>query len=259
MTRTLGLCALLGVVIGACEGPADLRPVPIDGQESLAVILVLDADSAVQDLLVGTVFPGDTLTGIAAQLAPAGGGPIALTAAEDRCTRAYLVSPSGGVCLSTAEPLLTGVRYTLWVSADGRPSAEAEAIVPGPFSIEDVQVTGTPPGAEHVAASWTPAEGAYGYLVSLRSAVERCTHVNGCQAGWTVMIRETSVDAPVTAGSLDEGLGPWDLVVTALDEALFRYLASGTSGDLFSLPPAENIEGGYGIVGGMTVRSWDLP
>jgi hypothetical protein len=43
--------------------------------------------------------------------------------------------------------------------------------------------------------------------------------------------------------------------VYALDRALFEYLTTGASGDLFPVPPVQNIVGGHGAMGAWVRRT----
>jgi hypothetical protein len=251
---------LTGLLLGllACGDPlAFLEPPPVD--RSIRLFMVLDPDSSRQALLLESLDPGGVYDDLRAELYADGtlvsegeiqkepGAPH-LDSTEP-CGQRYGTLGTDGAfaCIVFevfAEP---GRTYDLVVSARDRPTARARTTVPGAFAITSIELDGEPPGSDRFDVRWNPSPHAYGYFVFLRSATVDCPDARGCPDGWLETTRDTTVSGAIPASLLDGGAGT--LVVLALDRSLYQYLTTGTGGHFFSVPPVQNVEGGYGALG----------
>lgn len=152
------------------------------------------------------------------------------------------------------------------VRAEGYASASATVRIPNGFNIIRAEAHGEPPGREGLEAAWSASEGSYRYLVGLRAEVPPwCALTEGdlCgvapdRQGWFTMLPDTVLDTTVSTEELEGGEGPWYFEVYATDEPLHGFLTTGHAGDLFPVPPKQNVEGGYGAVGSWVRRSVEI-
>jgi len=259
---------LLGVGLLAasagCDDPRVTRPGPPD--HSLQLFLVLDPDSATQLLLVERLSTTSAeIPGLAATLTSQGtatNGRFDTDSSFDRCMHRYGSIINWPTCLIFPVAASYGATYSLSVNANGFDSASGSTTVPGNFAIVAVSTTGTPPGAGSIRATWTRSQGAYRYVVALRGAGQNSaeTHYGcypdaGCYNRWWVVTTDTSVDASVAPENFDNGKGPYYLDVYAMNRDVYGYVLTGSTGDFFSVPPAQNVIGGYGGVGAWVRRS----
>lgn len=264
--RTHPLAALaLSLLLGACDDPLATRPPP--ELRALRVFLVVDPDAASQPLLVQPVSAGGVLRGLRGEVR-AGVQPVAaITAAATPDNEFLPCAARYGILDADAEPRCLdfrfaprpGTTYRVSVSAEGFPDAAATVAVPGDFRLLAATARGALPGTDGLEVSWTPSTGAYRYLVTVRAAVApECVRIRSCDQRWFAVTSDTTVQTRVPADKLEGGSGPWSVEVYALDRALFEYLTTGASGDLFPVPPVQNVVGGHGAMGAWVRRSRSL-
>lgn len=264
---TQGVTAvMLGLAALACEGaPRPLEPFPADG--SMSLLVILDPDSASQPVLIESIEPHRGwqdlrvdlfLDGVVAasstlatQVTPEELYPCILFYANEfgfdpRCPTLDVAPPHGA-------------RYRLVVSAAGRPTASAEGTVPGDFEIRSASARGEPPGTEGLEASWTRSEGAWRYAVGLRpDSIRGCENryrTRACMRLWFAATADTAIRTTVPREVVEGGYGAWHVEVFAMERSLYQHLTTGTAGAYFSVPPVQNVEGGYGAVGAWVWRS----
>lgn len=253
------LFAVIGIfALTSCIDPAMPREGPEVTDSSLVMLMVLDPSRSVerdggQAVVVTTSVVTDTLLkGLQAVLQSMTGEQVSAHVPHDRCP--YFGSYAAKrECLGFAHVVQPGQTYRVTVSADGYPTASAEAQVPGEFQITEHHAGGSPPGTGGLTVRWSESPGAYRYIVAIRAdSTPRC--FPDC-TGWMTLTQETEFVGEVPTEALDEGRGPWWLDVYAVNRSLTEYLSSGTPGNLFSVPPAGNVNGGYGVVGAWLRRS----
>lgn len=261
LDRLVWLYVRISVILLAstgCMDPAAPRAAPDDLDRALAIYAILDPDVEQPSLAVSTAFIRDTvLEGLTTRLRRSSG--------DDEMVKGTSVElgvcfPSGFYyattveCQAFPEPIASGRTYTVTAEAASYPAVSGTTVIPGPFEITDVDAAGEPPGTARLDAAWTVSRGAHGYVVGVRADTTVCHSVYGCD-GWFAVTANTQFSGRVPGHALQQGRGPWSVYVYALDRHLYEYLTSGTNGDLFSVPPAENVVGGYGVVGSW-VRRW---
>ena len=263
---TASLVALLLALCG-CDDPTRLRPATIIDKE-MVLFMILDADTAVQALLVDGVdvngwwegylradlFVDDTI-----RLETVIQDSIPYLYEEDRpgyreCHRYAGAHHGPFACISFNLRPEPGREYRLRVSAEGRPTAEARTVMPGPFELLSVQARGYPPGTGGLEMRWTASEGAYRYIIGLRSREFTCYHVHGCLDGWYVTTDTTAISTRVSAEKITAGDGPWTFEVYAVSRELYEYFTTGSGGSYFAVPPISHVEGGYGVLGAWRMR-----
>lgn len=268
-TRLGAVAAVL--VFGGCDDPTLLRPAP-ETVDALVITSVLDPDSSTQALvaepIVGTFggwFRIEVRDETGALVATETHDSVSTIPDSDSeefsndwlpCVRRFgdILSGRPACYIFDFRPEY-GARYRIRVSAEGFPAAEAETHVPGEFELLEVETSGHPPGTKGLYARWSRSEGAYRYIVAVRSQNVVCYSTHGCLKGWYQATDATEIRAEVPATDLEAGTGPWYVDVYALDRALYEYLTTGSGGELFAVPPLENVEGGYGVVGSWLRRS----
>jgi len=254
--RAAMLAALL--LATGCDDPTHARTPP--RVNALSIFLVLDPDSLVQPLLAYPTNSADVIQGLSGTV-HSGGALVAsgsMAALPSACTERYWTSGSAGLprCVPFQFSPRPGATYRVSVSGEGYPAAAATATVPGEFQVREVVARGTPPGTEELRVSWTPSKGAYRYVVALRpQTAPRCVRIRACTQGWYAATTDTVLQTRVPASELQGGEGAWFVDVYAMDRAVYEYLTTGSSGNLFPVPPVQNVEGGYGAVGAWVRRS----
>ena len=155
------------------------------------------------------------------------------------------------LCLVPGAQLDAGTAYMVEASAEGYRTARGHTLAVGDFEVEKAVLTraGAP---ARLDASWTGSVAAHRYFVALRRLHPPYL---GNPKGWYVEAEGTSVATPVPASAINDAIVPILLDVAALSKDLHAYLASGTGGSVFSVPPVQNIENGFGFVGSLRVRS----
>lgn len=265
MPRLRSLALLLAALLAAaCDDPSQaLHPEQVQRQ---GIFMILDPDHTVQVAVAKPVGIGGQLFGLKSQLAGPGVS-LSWTPSSPKmpgdCVERYGLLIQGGneepYCMKFAFRPAFGATYRLDSSAEGYPSVTAQTTVPGDFSITSAAGSGNPAGSSGLQASWTPSAGAYRYVVSLRPATPSdCARWATC-LGWHTVVEGTTLSTTVPADALQEaGTGPWELDVYAMDKAVYEFLFTGTQGELFSVPPVENVKGGHGAVGSWVRRSRPL-
>lgn len=269
MPHLVFVLALL--LLAACDAPTALRKAPEADELTLFMILSPDSSSqpvlvapvtteGVIDRLAGDIYRGDDRVASAVGLAEWDSNEL------HPCIRRYgtMVGIGGQPrCLAFDFIPQFGATYQLVFSAKNRPTVTATARVPGDFELLETSAQGDPPGTEGLEVRWTSSEGAHRYLVGLRAETPPWDCGPACTAapdrqGWFMVTTDTVLNTVVSgtgAEEIENGKGPWYVDVYAVDQALYEYLATGTSGDLFPVPPVQNVDGGYGAVGAWVRRS----
>ncbi len=257
----------LAVAAGGCDDPTRIREAPALDR-SMRLFAVFDPDSSWHPLFIESLDVGGAFEGLTAVLY-ADGVQVEVGQEVDKTNRGTHPDPlrscavrygslgwnSATACLVFETEVAHGVVYELVVTAADRPTARATFRVPGPFELTHVETEGTPPGTGGITVEWRASQEAFGYFASLRASSVDCQSTLGCPEGWFVTTTDTAVVTTIPANLLEDGRGPWYVEVTALDRGLFEYLTTGKPGELFSVPPIENVEGGHGAVGAWVRRS----
>ncbi len=135
--------------------------------------------------------------------------------------------------------------------AEGYRTARGRTLAVGDFNVERAVLTRTAASAR-LDASWTGSVAAHRYFVSLR---KRSPPYDRDPKAWYSEVDGTSVTTMVPDSAFDDLFVPLILDVAALSKELHAYLTTGTGGSLLSVPPVQNIDNGFGVVGSMRVRS----
>lgn len=261
-SRALFSITALASLLAGCDDPTLARQPP--ALDELRVFLILDPDAASQPLLVQPTTPGQLLEDLRGEVSRNDAAVAAAVGQNDDgneflpCAARYgsLDSEAFPRCLAFQFAPEPEAVYRVRVEAAGRPPASATVSVPGDFELREVSADGDPPGTTGLEVRWTPSAGAYRYLVALRAETEpRCVRIQDCDQGWFAVTQDTALRASVPAEELAGGGGPWFVDVYAMDRAVYEYLTTGTSGDVFPVPPVQNVNGGYGAMGAWVVRS----
>ncbi len=259
-----GLAAL--ALMAACDDPSAVVEPPVVRALSLFMIMAPDEP---QQALVVTGVQGEAV-----------GAPVVEVLMDDQlvlrsqsrgsrwtCEARYgSVVPRNAACLVFSLAWAPGFPYTVRVSAAGYDTATATLQAPGEFHILSASAAGSPPGTAGLSASWTHSMGVSRYVVALRSDSLRACWMRGTCAegawnaqGWMAVTADSAIHAVVPPAEVRGGTGGWRLEVYAMNEALFDYLTTGSGTDPFPVPPAQNVRGGYGVVGAWVRRSVPLP
>ena len=266
----LTTAALLSLALGACDDPTLLREPP--SEDRITMLGVLDPAFDTQAVWI-TPFDRDSIRGLTVEVW-SGGVRVATGVTDPRtwgehgvslCRLRYnstLWGPSRWqtprYCMDLPLRPAGGVTYEVRVEAESRPSARGSTTIPGGFAIHSISARGDPPGTEGLDAAWSRSEGAYRYAVMVRS-------LNGSEFfrdweypyhGWYRATGDTAVSLRAPADSIDPQYGaPYVLEIFALDRALYEHITSGSQDDLFPVPPASNVTGGFGVVGSWVRRT----
>ena len=256
----LAAAALAGS--GACRDVIRLGPPPVL-DDRLIVYAALDADSAWHPLAVWPAEKGRLLTTAEARLyrASAGSADAAWELVDatielhdrDVCRPRYPFA-GGSLCLRFEAVLEPGSTYRVEVASEGRATAAGETGVVGPFTVESAALSGGEESAT-LTAAWTPSVLAERYVVSVRRFNVRLI---GGERGWFTDSGGTSITTGVPGSAIRNALERLTLDVVSFDANLWAYLTTGSGGDGFSIPPVQNVEGGFGVVGSFTFRSRPL-
>lgn len=277
------------ILLAACDDPtASREPPPL---RSMMVFMILDPDTVLQHALVLTAGAEGRVAALDAELLRDGELVASGTRMEDLfrselqpCIDRYGTlgwrgeadEGAGLHCTNFRIAPEFGGTYSLRITADDRPTATATTRVPGDFQVLAVSAAGDPPGTAGLSVRWTPSDGAYRYLVGLRPTVPPwcsngkcgcspdesfCRWVAPDRQGWFVATADTVLETAVSGKGADEiagSEGPWFIEVYAVDRALYQYLTSGSTGNLFPVAPTQNVEGGHGAVGAWVRRSMKI-
>jgi hypothetical protein len=247
--------------VDGCDDPTlSRRPPEIT---AMVVLLVLDPDFSTQPLLA---YPANAV-GPMAEVRGEIYRDAQLVSADTASKFAWSCAARYGSLDTAGEPSCIdfgftpefGVTYDVRASGDGYPPVSASASVPGDFQVREVIARGSPPGTEELEVRWTPSSGAYRYVVAMRGQDEpRCLIMNSCRQGWYGVTTDTVFSGKVPASELEGTEGPWSVDVYSMNQSAYEYLTTGTAGNLFSVPPVQNVSGGYGAVGAWVRRSKDI-
>lgn len=258
----VGAGAALTATLGACGSIVHPDP-PADLDDRLILFAFLNPDTTRHRVQVETAnnMSRTELRGLAVAIykgAPGGGGvdwtPVAAwegARGTNLCETSFSRTRTGFACLHLEAALDPGVVYKVEARADGRAKASGTTTLVGDFDVEEAEMTGGP-GSRAIRASWTESTAAHRYLMALRRQDDFC---GNCIRAWYRDLRSTSYDGPVPQSAVDSaGVEPV-LDVMALDEHFHAYLHSGHEGNFSTVQPAQNVEGGFGVVGSATYRS----
>ena len=257
------LLAVAAAGSGACLEPIRIAEPPVL-DDRVIVFAALDPDLTIHPLLVLPAEGRRHLTETVARLYRADEGSQGVawtlvdTTAQIRnsrdsvgvCGRRYSLDGSPQ-CLALEAVLEPGSTYRVEVSSEGRATARGEARVVGPFAVESAVLSETGESSM-LTASWTPSQLADTYLVSVRRYNVRMI---GGEQGWFTNVAATSITTEVPEGAIAKALQPLTLDVVAVDPHLWAYMNTGTGGEGYSIPPVQNVDGGFGVVGSYTFRS----
>ncbi len=162
------------------------------------------------------------------------------------CVHVY----SGAHCLAPHASLEPGAIYMVEATAEGYAAARGVTRIPGDFEVGRA-VLSRRDGAHVISAEWTDSEHAHRYLLGVRRYASIC---GNCSRAWNVDMDSTSYTGPLPQVAVDS-LGPAPtVVVMAADEHFHAFVTSGLGDQLLSVPPAMNVEGGFGVVGSARYR-----
>lgn len=154
------------------------------------------------------------------------------------------------VCMTPEAALEPGGVYRVEARARDRNTAAGIARVVGGFEIGDAVLSGAEDAAT-LSASWTPSLAAHRYIVSFRSDCERAPECDP----WHAEADTNTIGIRVPRYAIDNALtDPMTLDVVAFDEHLHAFLTTGHNGIAFDVPPVQNVEGGFGVVGSLRFR-----
>jgi hypothetical protein len=265
----LGLGALVTFGALGCDDPLRSLLPPSD-TGSMMVLLVLDPDSTLQPILIEPVSPLLGWDQLRIEFFLDGELANSVLVPEERTSdeRYPCIGKYGplfgynGRCAVLAMAPSHGQRYSLVLSATGRPTATADGVIPGDFEIISVAAEGDPPGTEGLEVHWTASEGAWRYAVGVRpDSISGCSytgHIDECTRTWFAATADTVLRVKVPQDAVAGGHGPWWVDVFAMERGLYEHLTTGTAGDYFSVPPVQNVRGGYGAVGAWVVRTAEI-
>lgn len=263
----LPLAAVL-CAASACDDPMTVRYAPPN--EGLRLFLIVDPDQPTQPLLVKHADDARTLSDVRVEISTADGRTVSSRVVPPErpewerlpCHERYGTITGGREprCLNLDFAVRKGESYRLSVMAEGVPTAVARFTVPGGFSLTSVEARGAPPGTQGLDAAWTASPGAYRFVVAVRpTTLAACVTIRSCERRWFAVTTATTLSTAVPEGELAGSAGPYFVDVYAMDRALYEYLTSGVSQEMFPVPPVQNVEGGRGAVGAWVRLSHRLP
>jgi hypothetical protein len=259
------LAAIAALLLAGCDDPMATRRPP--NLPELRVFLIVDPDAASQPLLLQPVGARVVLERVRGEVR-LDNQPVASITAPTIPENEFLpCAMRYGILDADAQPRCLdfrfapryGASYRVSVSADGFQEVSGTVTVPGDFSVRTVVSRGAPPGTQGLEAAWSRSTGVYRYVVTLRPTIApECVRIRSCDQRWFAVTTDTTIQTTVPADKLAGGEGPWFLDVYAVDRPLYEYLTTGASGDLFPVPPVQNVQGGHGAVGAWLRRSKQL-
>jgi hypothetical protein len=285
--RSAALAA--AAVACACDDPTRPREVPL--LSSLVAFVLLDPDRPTQVAFVqqsaesgpvdlwGEVASNGSI--VARGSAPAPANETAVADELEACRYRY-----GGVgvdpahdeppapgqppwlarCLSLPfEPAL-GETYTVALAGSERPTVHGTTDVPADFGIVSYVIDSTEHGMS-LRAEWTRSRGVRAYMVDLLAVGDPrfgihpppepltppCVVDQTCH-GFFAITEETAINVPIDARFYG-GHGPFQLLVSGLNDDVYGYLLTGATSKYFPVPPAQNVVAGRGMVGAWVRRS----
>ncbi len=251
--------AIGATVIAAC-GDVAHPEFPRYLDDRLIVFAVLSPDSTAHPMLVWPVDYSDPLTGTVARVYRASDGVWTLVAETTEAVDVSRCGPRyGGLvigvaqCLVPAAVLDDGASYRVEVSADDRATAWGVTAAVGAFHVETAVLLRNS-DQDSLSSTWTPSLATHRYMASLRPRSERGVFSRGGE-GWYIEVDDTSMTTPVPDDAIEAAVQPLTLDVAAFDEHLYSFITSGNGDTSFSVPPIQNVVGGFGIVGSVRYRS----
>ena len=263
----------MGIALAMCAGCGEVTTdVPPDFVHQMVIHAALNPDSTRQRILVSATDYYSKLLDVSIaihrQLSPQHGNEWEQVASWDSVQAAAAGRPlrdlwpcalndgldigvPDWVCMTPEVALEPGGVYRVEARARDRDPASGVTRVMGDFSVEHAVVSGPDESAELVAR-WTPSVAAHRYILSLRKRPGVCAN---CADGWHADVDTTAIALMVPAEAIGDAYSdPMTLDVMALDEHLHAFLTTGNRGMIFSVPPIQNVVGGYGVVGSMRFR-----
>jgi hypothetical protein len=261
LCRAAGVGALLAPgALAGCDDPTTPRQLPVI--QSMRLLLILDADQPEQPILVQHVSHGH-LPELRGTLSD-GTQQWVATSTDDSpnseewfpCSERYGGFVDLPRCLTFGVSARFGVTYEVSISALGVPTATATATVPGDFRIVSFSSEGRPPGTTRLRLTWTRSAGSHRYVVAIRGEkTYNCFPDSVCDQRWSLATQDTTLDGTVGAEFFANTTGPYFVDVYAMNRSIFEYLTTGSRSEFFPVPPAQNVQGGYGAVGAWVRRS----
>ena len=266
-------CALVGLGLATMVGCDGIVEPPRWSRQTVMYAL-LNADFAEHPILLVATDTGSTLSEVSVAIhrrAPGAAGDeweliawwdSARAAAAGRPFRDYepcenrlgrmslYKEPLDHVCVTPEAELEPGGVYRVEARARDRKTVAGVTRIVGGFEIEGAVLSGADDEST-LSASWTPSPAAHRYIVSFRSD---CYGSSGCDP-WHAETDTAAVTTGVPEVAIDKALkDPMTLDVVAFDEHLHAFLTTGHSGIAFDVPPVQNVEGGFGVVGSLRLR-----
>lgn len=252
----LALMAGATLVVACGEVTHPERPEDIDHR--LIVFAALNPDSTEHLMLVWPV-EDDTLTGTLVRVYRAdetNGGDWTLVGETSEvsasCRGDYGNLFGAPQCFVPTATLDDGASYRVEVSAEDHAMAWGVTVAVGDFQV-DTAVVASDGEETELSASWTASLAAHRYIVSLRQ--HRRGHSSHVPRGWYIAVDDTTVTTQVPEDAIRNAVQPLTLDVAAFDKHLYSFITSGNGGTSFSVPPIQNVVGGFGVVGSVRWRS----
>lgn len=252
-----------GAVVAAACGDVSHPEFPRYLDDRLIVFAVLNPDSTAHPVLVWPVDESDPLTGTAVRVYRGEDGDsesdwtliteTSSIAELDHCFGYGRVLIGTPQCLVPTAALDDGGNYRVEVSGDDRATASGVTSAVGSFQV-NTAVLSRSSDQNTLSAAWTVSLATLRYVASLRPHSEEGVFGLG-GAGWYVELDDTTVTAPVPDDAIRDAVQPLTLDVAAFDRHLHAFITSGNGNTSFSVPPIQNVVGGFGVVGSVRYRS----
>lgn len=255
--RYLAYCCQLSVLLAGCTA-TDLAA-PVAETAEMQVLLLLDPSRATQVVLVEAVDVGGTLSDVKVVISTPDAREVAAgdgTGDASPCVARYgtVVAVNDVDCVLLNFSPGMGETYHVEISARDRPTATASVVIPGDFSITDFRADGDPPGSQSLSATWETSRDSYRYAVAIASeAPAYCPRIGGC-GGWSEVVADTTFSDRIPEGTIDQSRD-WYFDVYALSKGLHDFITTGAGGDVFPIPPSQNVRNGFGMVGAWVRKS----
>ncbi len=260
--RYLACCCQLSVLLAGCTA-TDLAS-PIAETTEMQVLFLLNPSRATQVVLVEAVDVGGTLSDVNVVISTPDAREVAAgdgTGDASPCVARYgvVVSVNDTDCVLLHFSPGMGATYHVEISARDRPTATASVVIPGDFSITHFRADGDPPGSQSLSATWETSRDSYRYAVAIASeAPADCIDVRGCEeSGWSEIVADTTFSDRIPEGTIDQSRD-WYFDVYALSKGLHDFITTGAGGDVFPIPPSQNVHNGFGMVGAWVRKSRPL-
>jgi hypothetical protein len=251
---------LLAGAFAGCSDPVTPRDIPVIW--SMRLLFVLDPDEIQQPILVQHVSHGSlgevrgTLSDGVQEWAATSTNESENSEEWIPCNERYGTLVNFPRCLQFAVTPRFGATYQISISAAGVPTATATATVPEDFRIVSFSSEGRPPATTRLRLTWTSSAGSHRYVVAIRGEkTYNCWPDSVCDDRWSLATQDTTLDETVDAKFFANTGGPFFVDVYAMNRSIFEYLTTGARGEFFPVPPAQNVNDGYGAVGAWVRRS----